>query len=70
MPGTIKVVRTEDEPPPPPGWPHDWQKRIKANLAGQIEAGATLYGRRSDGAYIAYSKDGERVLEEPQKNNQ
>ena len=66
----IKVGKTYEEPPPPAGWPDDWQERLKANLDRQIEAGATLYGRRSDGAYVAYSKRGEVVLEEPQKDRE
>ena len=51
------------EPPPPPGWPADWQDEIKADLARQVEAGATLYGYRPDGQYVARSKHGDRVIE-------
>ena len=53
-----------DEPLWHETWPNDWQARIKAGLDAQIAAGATLYGEREDGAVVAYSKDGERVIEE------
>lgn len=39
-----------------------WRERIKADLAAQIEAGATLYGRRADGCFVARSKSGDVVL--------
>lgn len=39
-----------------------WRERVKADLAAQIEAGATLYGRRADGCFIARSKSGDRIL--------
>ena len=45
--------------------PDDWREQIKADLAAQLEAGGTLYGVRSDGAYIARTKDGDRVLRQP-----
>ena len=38
---------------------------IKADLEAQLAAGATLYGIRSDGAYIARTKDGDRVIRRP-----
>lgn len=47
------------------GLPEDWQDRIKAYLAAQVEAGGTLYGIREDGAYFARTKDGDRVLGYP-----
>ncbi len=50
------------EAPEKLGRPKDWREQIKADLAGQVEAGATLYGVRSDGAYIARTKDGDRVI--------
>ena len=52
-------------PPDIPGFPKDWRDQIKADLASQVEAGGTLYGERSDGAYIARTKDRDRVLEAP-----
>lgn len=52
-------------PPDPPGRPKDWREQIKADLAAQLEAGGTLYGVRSDGAYIARTKRGDRVLKWP-----
>ncbi len=56
---------TASPPPDKPGRPKDWREQIKADLAAQLEAGATLYGVRSDGAYIARTKHGDRVLEWP-----
>jgi len=55
---------------PPPaiqGFPKYWRERIRADLAAQLKAGGTLYGVRSDGAYIARTKDGDRVLEAPRQ---
>ena len=51
--------------PDTPGRPKDWQEQIKADLAAQLEAGGTLYGVRSDGAYIARTKAGDRVISMP-----
>ena len=65
MARTMKIVKMPKEPPPPPGWPDDWQDEIKADLARQVEAGATLYGYRKDGRYIARTKNGDRVLSGP-----
>ena len=62
------MTRHEDTaslPPDPPGRPKDWREQIKADLAAQLEAGGTLYGVRSDGAYIARTKHGDRVLRWP-----
>lgn len=42
--------------------PEGYQDEIKAHLAAELEAGATLYGRRQDGAYIARTKSGDRVI--------
>lgn len=53
------------ELPDTPGRPKDWQEQIKADLAAQLEAGGTLYGVRSDGAYIARTKAGDRVISRP-----
>ena len=39
-----------------------WRERVKSDLAAQIEAGATLYGRRADGCFVARSKSGDVVL--------
>ena len=39
-----------------------WRDRIKADLAAQVEAGGTLYGYRQDGAYIARTRDGDRIV--------
>ena len=47
------------------GRPKDWREHIKADLASQLEAGGTLYGVRSDGAYIARTKHGDRVIRPP-----
>lgn len=48
-----------------PGRPKDWREHIKADLAAQLEAGGTLYGVRSDGAYIARTKRDDRVIRPP-----
>ena len=47
------------------GRPEDWREQIKAELAAQLEAGGTLYGVRSDGAYISRTKHGDRVIPLP-----
>lgn len=57
--------RTVQRPPDKPGRPKDWRDQIKADLAAQLEAGATLYGIRKDGVYIARTKDGDRVIRRP-----
>ncbi len=49
-------------PPDNPDWPKDWREQIKAELADQLEDGATLYGIRSDGTYIARTKHGDQVV--------
>ena len=61
----MKFVRRQnqaDQPPDKPGWPANWQDEIKADLDAQVANGATLYGIREDGAYIARTKDGDRVI--------
>ncbi len=57
-----KHWETAAPPPDIPGFPKDWRDQIKADLAGQLAAGGTLYGVRSDGAYVARTRDGDRVL--------
>ena len=57
-----KDGETSTPPPDIPGFPKDWRDQIKADLADQLAAGGTLYGFRSDGAYIARTRDGDRVL--------
>ena len=54
-------------PPDIPGFPKGWRDEIRAILAAQVEAGGTLYGVRSDGAYIARTRDGDRVLSPPER---
>ncbi len=61
--------KTAAPPPDIPGFPKDWREQIKADLAAQVEAGGTLYGVRSDGAYIARTKDGDRVIEAPERKS-
>ena len=61
----MQKIRKLEEPAKIPGFPDDWRDQIKAYLASQLEAGGTLYGFRSDGAYIARTKDGDRVLSHP-----
>ena len=58
----MQEIRKLEEPVKIPGFPDDWQDQIRAHLASQLKAGATLYGFRSDGAYIARTNDGDRVL--------
>ncbi len=57
------------QPPSIHGFPKDWRDRIRADLSAQLEAGGTLYGVRSDGAYIARTKDGDRILRQPEKKS-
>ena len=59
--------KTTAPPPDIPGFPKDWRDQIKADLAAQLEAGGTLYGVRVDGAYVARTSDGDRVLECPDR---
>ncbi len=60
-----KQGKSTAPPPEIPGFPKDWRDRIKADLAAQLKAGGTLYGIRSDGAYVARTKDEDRVLRHP-----
>ena len=60
-----KYKETATPPPNVPGRPEDWREQIKADLAAQLDAGGTLYGVRSDGAYVARTRDGDRVLGRP-----
>ena len=39
-----------------------WRDRIKADLAAQVQSGGTLYGYRKDGAYIARTRVGDRIV--------
>ena len=61
--------KTTALPPDIPGFPKDWRGQIKADLAAQLEAGGTLYGVRADGAYIARTRDGDRVLRQPDRES-
>ena len=54
-----------EAPPEKPGRPKDWRDQIKADLAAQVEAGATLYGIRPDGTWIARTNDGDRIIGRP-----
>ena len=63
--GIMQEDEKANEPLKIPGFADDWRDRIKAHLESQVEAGGTLYGFRSDGAYIARTKDGVRVLKQP-----
>jgi len=67
--GMSEHGKTHTPPPDIPGFPKDWREQIKADLAVQVEAGGTLYGVRSDGAYIARTKDGDRVIEVPERKS-
>ena len=57
-----KHKETAAPTPDVPGRPDDWRAQVKADLAAQLGSGGTLYGVRSDGAYIARTKDGDRVI--------
>lgn len=63
IPGAIVQTEPFDDPNAP------WRKRLKADLEAQIEAGATLYGYRKDGRYVARNKQGDRAIpvEAPEK---
>ena len=68
--GFMSEYRKTTAPPPDiPGFPTDWRDQIKADLAAQLEAGGTLYGVRVDGAYVARSRDGDRVLRRPDRES-
>ena len=57
--------KTTALPPDIAGFPKDWRNQIKADLAARLDAGGTLYGVRMDGACVARSRDGDRVLKRP-----
>ena len=59
-----KVEETATTTPVKQGRPANWREQIKADLAAQVRAGGTLYGLRPDGAYIARTRRGERVIGE------
>ena len=61
----VKHWETAAPPPDRPGRPEEWRERIKADLAAQVEAGATLYGFRPDGTCIARTRDGDRIVKRP-----
>ena len=71
--GRIGIMHKHGEtaapPPDIPGFPKGWRDEIKADLAAQVEAGGTLYGVRSDGAYIARTREGDRVLIAPERKS-
>ncbi len=70
MVGSMSQYKYTSGPPPDiPGRPKDWRDQIKADLAAQVEAGGTLYGVRLDGAYIARTKEGDRVLVAPESKS-
>lgn len=58
----VKYRKTTMTMPDVPGRPKDWREQIKADLAAQLEAGGTLYSVRPDGAYVARTKQGDRVI--------
>ena len=64
-----KRKKTAAPMPDVPGRPKDWREEIKADLAAQLEAGATLYGFRRDGTWIARTKDGDRIIRRPAKKS-
>ena len=60
---SIRLLNVEFRPLPQTT--RNWLDEIKADLARQVEAGATLYGVRCDGSYIARTNSGDRVIEPP-----
>ena len=57
---------------PPPeilGFPSGWRDEIKADLKAQLQVGRTLYGFRSDGAYVARTIAGEQILSMPDRES-
>ena len=67
MVGFMNEYEKMTAPPDIPEFPKTWRDEIKADLAAQLEAGGTLYGVRADGAYIARTRDGDRVLNLPDR---
>lgn len=63
--GSMPKQDKSASPPDKPGRPQDWREQIRADLAAQVTAGATLYGFRRDGVYIARTRYGERVIRRP-----
>lgn len=74
--GTVECIlvgmneRGDTVPTPPeiPGFPKDWRDQIRAVLAAQLDSGGTLYGVRSDGAYIARTSEGDRIISLPDRD--
>ena len=52
-------------PPEIPGFPRGWRDEIKEDLTAQLRAGGTLYGVRSDDAYVARTMVGKRCSASP-----
>ena len=48
--------------------PDGYQDEIRAHLEAELDAGATLYGRRRDGAYVARTKSGDRLISRPSED--
>ena len=42
--------------------PEGYQDKIRAHLDAELQAGATLYGYREDGTYVARTRSGDRVI--------
>ena len=64
-----KHKKSTEPPSGIPELPEGWRDQIKADLEAQLEAGGTLYGIRADGAYIARTKEGDRVLSHPARKS-
>lgn len=52
------------------GFPDNLHDRISTYLKSELKAGATLYGFRSDGKYIARTKDGDEELGRPDSESE
>lgn len=64
-----KHEQAAEQPPGIPGFPKGWRDEVRADLAAQLDAGGTLYGVRADGAYIARTKHGDRVISLPDQDS-
>ena len=65
----VQKGKTTAPLPDIPGFPKGWRDEIKADLKAQLQAGGTLYGVRSDGAYVARTIDEERVFGMPDRES-
>ena len=60
-----KRAETTVVTPDPPDREEDWRQQVEADLLLQVKAGGALYGYRRDGAYVARTSDGDRIISRP-----